>query len=89
MDINYISVETRDALCEAGIWGICLTLGTMTLACGIPWIWRKTAIKRRLLGLYIKLFWLKTQQKYRRYRAARRYKAAMRVFDKPVRWSEK
>lgn len=89
MVLDYISVETRDALCEAGIWGICLTLGTMTLACGIPWLWRKTRFKRQRLGLYIKLWWLKAALYIRRRRAARRFKAAMRVFDKPVRWEEK
>lgn len=84
----YISEATRDALCEAGIWGICLTLGTMTLACGIPWLWNKTRFKRHLLGLYIKLWCLKAARYIRRRRAVRRYKAAMKVFEKPVRWRE-
>lgn len=85
----YLSPEVHDALCEAGIWGICLTLGTMTLACGIPWLWKRTRFKRQRLGLYIKLWCLKAARYIRRRRAARRYRAAMRVFDKPVRWEEK
>lgn len=85
----YISVETRDALCEAGIWGICLMFGTMALAVGLPWLWKKTRFKRRLLGLYIKLWCLKAARYIRCRRAARRYRAAMKVFDKPVRWEEK
>jgi hypothetical protein len=85
----YISEATRDALCEAGIWGICLTLGTMALACGIPWLWNKTRFKRQRLGFYIKLWYLKAALYIRRRRALRRMKAAMKVFEKPVRWEEK
>lgn len=84
----YISVETRDALCEAGIWGICLMFGTMALAVGLPWLWKKTRFMRRRLMLWIVYRCDMAVISYRRRRVARRYRAAMKVFDKPVRWRE-
>jgi hypothetical protein len=74
----YISKQLHDAICEAGALGIGITLGVMILLVFIPWAWRKTWYQRALVMLWIR---------YRR--DVHRYKAAMKVFDEPVRWSEK
>ena len=85
----YISVEARDALCEAGIWAICLMFGTMALAVGLPWLWQRTRFMREVLEIKIAYGIGMAVLKHRRGVAVRRYRAAMRVFDKPVRWEEK
>jgi hypothetical protein len=74
----YISKELHDAICEAGVWGIAITLGAMILAVFIPWVWKRTWYYRARIMLWVR---------YKR--DVHRYKAAMRVFDKPVRWCEK
>lgn len=74
----YISKQLHDAICEAGLWGIGITLGFLILSALIPWVWRNTWYQRALIVLWFR---------YRR--DVHRHKVAMRVFDKPVRWSEK
>lgn len=99
----YISEATRDALCNAGIWGICLTLGGMCLAVAMPRIMRNLKIikiKLKIAYLKILLAWCDVQlaaldllermiKAAHRARAKRRYRSAMKVFEKPVRWEEK
>ena len=85
----YISPEMRDALCNAGAYAIVLIFGTMILAAVLPWLWKRTRYARFRFMMWLKyrLDIAHIRREYRR--ECRRYKAAMRVFDKPVRWEEK
>lgn len=92
----YISEATRDALCEAGLWGIGIVLGGMCLAMAMPWIMRKL----KLVSLYILVacdsigiavlrLLARAKKSAHRARDERRQRYAMKVFNKPVRWEEK
>ena len=85
----YISVEVRDALCEAGVIVCAMFLIAAAIMFIVPWLWQRTRYMRRRLMLWIVYRCDMAVISYRRRRAHRRYKAAMRVFDKPVRWEEK
>ena len=85
----YISAQTRDALCEAGVIVCAMFLIVAAIVVIVPWIARRTRLKRRMMGVRLRL-WMKYRRDMAQIkRAERRYKAAMRVFDKPVRWEEK
>lgn len=85
----YISVEARDALCEAGAIVCAMFLIAAAIVVIVPWIVRKTRLKRRMMRVRLRL-WMKYRRDMAQIRRAeRRYKAAMKVFEKPVRWEEK
>lgn len=84
----YISVQTRDALCEAGAIVCAMFLIAAAIVVIVPWIVRKTRFMRKVLCIRLRL-WVKYKRDVARIRRAhRRYKAAMKVFEKPVRWEE-
>jgi hypothetical protein len=92
----YISEATRDALCEAGIWGIGIVLGGMCLAMAMPWIMRKLKmLSLRVLIVCDKIciavlrLLARAKKSAHRARDERRYRSAMKVFNHPVRWEEK
>ena len=80
-----MNAQLHDAICTAGAYGIAVTLIGMALPYILPWIWRKTRFFRMRGRAWVR---------YRRAIAqirqdARRYKAAMRVFDEPLKnWRE-
>ena len=92
----YISEATHDALCNAGIWAICLLIGVMCLAVSMPWIIRKLKIAslhvlvicERICAAVLRLL-VRTEKASLAARAKRRQRYAMKVFNKPVRWEEK
>ena len=92
----YISEATRDALCNAGIWAICLLIGGMCLAVSMPWIIRKLRIAslrvliicERICAQAVYLY-LQVKKASLAARDERRQRYATKVFNKPVRWEEK
>lgn len=89
----YISEATHDALCNAGIWAICLLIGGMCLAVSMPWIIRKL----RIASLHVLIIcericaravFLYSQGKKASLaaRAKRRQRIAEKIFERPVRW---
>lgn len=92
----YISEATHDALCQAGIWAICLLIGGMCLAVAMPWIMRKL----KIAYLHVMIAWcdvrlaairlyLRIANAAHRARNKRRQRIAMKVFENPVRWEGK
>lgn len=91
----YIGLELHNAICNACIWGIGLTMGGMLLLCVLMWMPEKTRFFRRRAKIEAQYIIKRMKMCVRYYfelaqirRDARRYKAAMKVFDKPVRWCE-
>ena len=85
----YISPEMHDIICEMGIWTCGIMLGTIVLAYLFPWLWRKTRFAREVLEIKLAYVIGMAILKHRRRVERRRYKAAMKVFDKPLtRWSD-
>lgn len=80
----YISKEVHDALCEAGVWACGIMLGTMTLAVVLPWLWKKTRFMRAVLKIKLAYALDMAMLKHQRRIEKCRYKAAMKVFDKPL-----
>jgi uncharacterized membrane protein len=99
----YISEATHEALCDAGLFTVCVFLGMGLIALAIDWITRR----REIICLRIKIIampviyaledaivWavclaMRIKKAAQRVRDKRRKALAMRVFDKPVRWSVK
>ncbi len=80
----YITKELHDAICEAGLYGIGVMLICFGAALLLPRVLRAAMRIRKRLKLWIEY----RREVYLIRRDLRRYKAAMRVFDKPVRWKE-
>lgn len=80
----YISVETRDALCNAGVTVCFMFFIVVAMLFFVPWFMKRTRYLRCRMRMHVRYRCRIAQIK----REERRYKAAMRVFDKPVRWKE-
>lgn len=87
----YISVEVRDALCEAGVIVCAMFLIAAAIMFIVPWAWRRTSFVRGMLLVRLRL-WVKYRRNIARIRRAhRRFKAAEREYDRLLseRWREK
>ena len=92
----YISEATHDALCNAGIWSICIILGGMFLAVSMPWIIRKLRIAslrvliicERICAAVLRLL-VRAKKASLAARDERRQRIAEKIFERPVRWEEK
>lgn len=81
----YISEAVRDGLCSAGavVCAVFLLIGAAAIL--YPHVARQMRYMRERLKIRVWYF-----REYARIkRDTRRYKAAMRVFDKPIKWKER
>ncbi len=99
----YISEATHDTMCQAGMFALLALLGIGLIALAIDFVSRRREIiglrikiiaESVLIAVLKALMWaidllMRISNAAQRRRDKRRKALAMKVFDKPVRWSVK